>query len=146
DLRFSVAVRSLVVAFCLGVITTFIVVFLASWRASRVNIVAAIRDLPEGRRANPEDATWRGYLRATLNGFAGFGILIVSVLAAIHFRGTGLVPLFLLAAIVGLIGIWVPMLRGSNFGGDERERKEGEHLPIWPLVVGAVLFIFGIGV
>ncbi len=146
DLRFTVAARSLVVAFCLGVITTFIVVFLASWRASRINIVAAIRDLPESHRANPEQATWRGYLRAALNGFAAFGVTLVSVLAAIHFRGSGLSALFLLAAVSGIAGPWLPMLRNSNFGASRAERKEGEHIPVWPIIVGAVLLLAGIGV
>ena len=43
DLRFYVSLRSMIVSFCLGIIVTFVVVFVASWRASRLNIVAAIR-------------------------------------------------------------------------------------------------------
>ncbi len=39
--------RSLIVAFCLGALVTFITVVFSSFRASRLNIVAAIRDLPE---------------------------------------------------------------------------------------------------
>jgi putative ABC transport system permease protein len=141
DLRFSVAVRSLVVAFCLGVITTFIVVFLASWRASRINIVAAIRDLPESHRPNPEQSTWRGYLRATLNGFAAFGTTVISILAAIHFRGSGLAALFILGALSGIAGPWLPLLRGSNFGASRTDRKEGEHMPVWPFILGFVLLL-----
>ena len=39
--------RSLVVSFCLGALVTFLTVAFSSYRASRLNIVAAIRDLPE---------------------------------------------------------------------------------------------------
>jgi putative ABC transport system permease protein len=39
--------RSLVVSFCLGALVTFLTVVFSSFRASRLNIVAAIRDLPE---------------------------------------------------------------------------------------------------
>ncbi|MEO9254168.1 MAG: FtsX-like permease family protein [Tepidiformaceae bacterium] len=146
NLSFSVSVRSLIVAFCLGVITTFIVVFLASYRASRINIVAAIRDLPESHLPNPEQATWRGFLRATLNGFAAFGITLVSVLLAIHFSSSALLPLFLLAAVSGIAGPWLGMLRGHNFGASKAERKTGERIPVWPFILGAVLLIAGIGI
>jgi len=43
----QVAPRSLVVAFCIGALVTFLTVAFSSWRVSRLNIVAAIRDLPE---------------------------------------------------------------------------------------------------
>ena len=42
-----VTARSMVVAYCLGVVITFVTVVLASWRVSRLNVVAAIRDIPE---------------------------------------------------------------------------------------------------
>ncbi len=42
-----VEVRSLVVSFCLGALVTFLTVAFSSVRVSRLNVVAAIRDLPE---------------------------------------------------------------------------------------------------
>ncbi len=45
--QFSAAPTSVVIGYCLGVLLTFIVVTLAAWRVSRLNIVSAIRDLPE---------------------------------------------------------------------------------------------------
>ncbi|CAN5631559.1 hypothetical protein BH23CHL4_BH23CHL4_01360 [soil metagenome] len=39
--------KSMVVAYCLGVLITFIAVVVASFRISRLNIVAAIRDIPD---------------------------------------------------------------------------------------------------
>lgn len=44
---------TLIIAYCLGVILTFFVVTIASWNVSRLNIIAAIRNLPDtsnGRR------------------------------------------------------------------------------------------------
>jgi ABC-type antimicrobial peptide transport system permease subunit len=45
--RFNVAPASVVIAYTLGVLLTFAVVTLSSWRVSRLNIVSAIRDMPE---------------------------------------------------------------------------------------------------
>jgi putative ABC transport system permease protein len=42
-----VSPRSLVVAYCLGVVITFLSVVGSSWKISRLNIVAAVRDLPD---------------------------------------------------------------------------------------------------
>ena len=43
--------RSLVVAYCLGVVLTFAVVIVSSWQISKLNIIAAVRDLPVGYAA-----------------------------------------------------------------------------------------------
>ena len=48
--RFRASTPLIVIAYCIGVLFTFIVVTIASWRVSRLNIVAAIRDLPEPER------------------------------------------------------------------------------------------------
>lgn len=42
--------RSLVVAYTLGVVVTFATIAISSWRISRLNIVRAIRDIPEPQR------------------------------------------------------------------------------------------------
>ncbi|HZQ37226.1 MAG TPA: FtsX-like permease family protein, partial [Dehalococcoidia bacterium] len=42
----TVSPRSLVIAFCLGLLVTFATVLVSAWRASRVNIVEAIRGIP----------------------------------------------------------------------------------------------------
>jgi len=51
EFRFSVATTSLVIGYCLGVLFTFLVVLISSWRVSRLNIVTAIRDLPDEAQA-----------------------------------------------------------------------------------------------
>jgi len=43
----SVSPRGLVVAYCLGVVITFIAVVASSWKISRLNVVAAVRDIPD---------------------------------------------------------------------------------------------------
>ncbi len=144
NLQFSVAARSLATAFCLGVITTFIVVFFASWRASRVNIVAAIRDLPESHPANPEAATVIGYLRGTLNGFVAFGFLTVGFIGLLHYQP--LLPYFLLMLFGGIVGPWVGMVRNHNFGAPAGQRKQGDRLPVWPWILGGLTAILGVGV
>lgn len=57
--QWSVAPSSLVIAYCLGVLVTGTVVIFASWRVSRTNIVAAIRELPETMRTRPTRRLWR---------------------------------------------------------------------------------------
>ena len=49
--------RSLVVSFCLGALVTFLTVVVSSFRAGRLNIVAALRDLPEEFGVNKTVAT-----------------------------------------------------------------------------------------
>ncbi len=51
EFRFNVATTSLVIGYCLGVLFTFLVVVISSWRVSRLNIVTAIRDLPDEAQA-----------------------------------------------------------------------------------------------
>jgi putative ABC transport system permease protein len=48
---FRAAPASLIIGYCLGVLLTYIVVTWSSWRVSRLNIVSAIRDLPEEANA-----------------------------------------------------------------------------------------------
>ncbi len=53
-LQFHVAPRSVVIALCFGLLLTFATVAFSAWRVSRLNIVAAIRGLPDsaqGRRS-----------------------------------------------------------------------------------------------
>jgi putative ABC transport system permease protein len=44
---FHIEPRSLVISFILGILVTFCTILFASWRVSHLNIVRAIRDLPE---------------------------------------------------------------------------------------------------
>ena len=63
--------RSLVVAFCLGALITFLTVVVSSWRVSRLNIVAAIRNVPEEGKAGEGVAGAFGRPLADLRQAAG---------------------------------------------------------------------------
>lgn len=138
-LNVSFTARSLAVAFCLGVIATFIVIFVSSWRASRLNITAAIRDLPETRPIDPDAETWGGYYRAVINGLAALSLPIG--LSLFLFGPVGMVfglPLVL----VGLISPWFYVLRGSSFAAPADHRIP-EPLPRWPWILGLVIPVIG---
>jgi putative ABC transport system permease protein len=47
EIERAVSPTSLVIAYALGVLLTFVVVGMSAWRVSRLNIVAAVRGLPE---------------------------------------------------------------------------------------------------
>ncbi len=60
--EFRVAPASIIAGYCIGVLLTYIVVTVAATRVSRLNIVAAIRDLPEeaiARRRSTLNKVWR---------------------------------------------------------------------------------------
>jgi len=134
ELRTNLTARSLIIAFCLGVISTFIVIFFAAVRASRLNIVAAIRDLPEPIVTNPEAATWRGYARAVLNAAVVGGAIAVSVFA-LYRLPNDFAPLFVIALLFGLVGPYVYLLRRQNFGAPRHERIAGQRIPLWPFLL-----------
>ena len=48
--------RSAIVAYCLGMVITFITVAISAYRVSRMNIVAAVRDLPTPQETNTASA------------------------------------------------------------------------------------------
>ena len=69
------APSSLIVAYCLGVILTFAVVTVASWNVSRLNIISAIRNLPDaanGKRLGVTGLSLRGLALIFLLGAGGY--------------------------------------------------------------------------
>jgi putative ABC transport system permease protein len=96
--------RSVVAAYCLGVVITFIAVVVSSWRVSRLNVVAAIRDLPDVRhqKANRRTLIWPVLM-------VGAGLLLtlagISSSSALPFMG-GVSTLILgMALLVRLLGV-----------------------------------------
>jgi putative ABC transport system permease protein len=53
NVAFAFEPKSVAIAFLMGMVLTFLIVLVASWRVSRLNIVRAIRDIaePEGKRS-----------------------------------------------------------------------------------------------
>ncbi len=84
-----VTARSLMVSYSLGVVLTFFTVTFASWRISNINIVRAIRDIPDPPMQKPD---WRG------RGF--IGTLIRLFFKAGTKRAWVIRPLLLIVAVV----------------------------------------------
>jgi putative ABC transport system permease protein len=60
----SISPTSILAGYCLGVVITFLAVVVSSWRISRLNIVAAVRDLPDASHGRRSWKTflWQGLL------------------------------------------------------------------------------------
>ncbi|MGH2560030.1 MAG: ABC transporter permease [Thermomicrobiales bacterium] len=106
--------RSLIVAYCMGVVITFLAVVVSSSRISRLNVVAAIRDIP--------DVTIHHKRRRTL--IWGIVLLVVGALmtamglgienAFLFFTGMSMVPFGILVILryFGISGRLAPTLVG----------------------------------
>jgi putative ABC transport system permease protein len=90
-IAYSVSARSILVAYAIGVLLTFVVVGVSAWRVSRMNIVTAIRNLQEP----PTEKRGR---RRWLPAIAG--LLLGLLLVAQGMNGQSAVPLALGASIV----------------------------------------------
>ena len=92
--------RSLIIAYCLGVVVTFITVVISSWRVSRLNIVRALRDIPEPT-----------YRRARLRTLV-FGIIAILFGVFLAWVGVsaGLEAPFTLGVSISLLGL-IPVMR-----------------------------------
>jgi putative ABC transport system permease protein len=77
---FTVTFETLLTAYVIGFLLTLITVVVASWRASRINIVRAIRDLPE------PPPTVRAYTYLAYLGAVAF--VLGALLYATTYRGT----------------------------------------------------------
>jgi putative ABC transport system permease protein len=72
EISFATSPENVVIAFCLGMVLTFAVVLVSSWRVSRLNVVRAIRDIPEPDR---KDRSAKGVLLALATPLAGAGLV-----------------------------------------------------------------------
>ncbi len=70
DMVYAVEPRSVIVAYAIGVLFTLVVVAFSAWRVSRMNIVTAIRNLPEPTAKKAGRRRW--LLGALAVGFGGF--------------------------------------------------------------------------
>jgi putative ABC transport system permease protein len=170
DIVFTFSLENMVIAFTLGMVLTFLIVVVSAWRVSRMNVVRAIRDIPEPDR---KGRSVRGVLLAVVVPVAGalavwqgieteqaglylFGISLVIIgvaLLARIFRLPDRVA-FTLAGLA-LVGLWV-----SPFDVGTGGMSEGIDLffisgimivigGVWvviynsDLLLGAVVKIFG---
>lgn len=94
DIAYSVRWQSIAIAYALGVLLTFAVVVFSAWRVSVLNIVTAVRNLPDP----PKHAGRRRGLVGALAMTALGGVLMISGLS-----GAQAMP-FLLGASLVLVG------------------------------------------
>lgn len=125
DISPYVTPRSLIISYCLGVVLTFFTVTFSSWRVSNINIVRAIRDIPEppppgpmwgsrGKLAVVRDVFFRPADRsAWLRRLGAFAVFVV---VAVSLSGPSLAPLFLLA-LAGMWGMYVRWPRSGSLLG-----------------------------
>jgi putative ABC transport system permease protein len=106
DMVFSVKWPSAIVAYTLGVLFTFLVVVFSAWRVSVLNIVTAVRGLPDPPRRRGR----RGWV-------VGAAIIAVGVLLAASGRSSAQAMPFLLGCSLVAVGV-VPILRA--FGVSDR--------------------------
>jgi putative ABC transport system permease protein len=99
EMRRATSVQSLVTAYVMGVVLTFIVVTVSAWRVSLLNIVTAIRNLPEGQKRSGRASLVWGVI------FLALGMLLTySGLA-----GEQATPFYLGTSLVMLA--FIPLLR-----------------------------------
>lgn len=107
--RWSVTTTSLIISYCLGVILTFAVVTIASWNVSRLNIVAAILNLPDTAKKSRQ-----GRIQQTLRGLAMLLLVISGGYLIWLGREYGQTVTFIGGTLLLLgsgwsIGSWLPM-------------------------------------
>jgi putative ABC transport system permease protein len=72
EISFATSPENVLIAFCLGMVLTFAVVLISSWRVSRLNVVRAMRDIPE---PDKKGRSVKGVLLALATPLAGAGLL-----------------------------------------------------------------------
>ncbi|HEX7165561.1 MAG TPA: FtsX-like permease family protein [Acidimicrobiales bacterium] len=105
ELTYSLSGRSLLIAYAMGVLLTLIVVTVSAWRVSRLNIVSAIRDIPEEAESRHRRLRWL---------FVGLGILLGGGMAASGATGKVYLPWMLGISIVILSAVPIIKLLGRS--------------------------------
>jgi putative ABC transport system permease protein len=123
DIRHDLRVRSVVVAYTLGVLLTFVVVTISAWRVSALNIVRAIRNLPEPVMRGGRSVGWI------------FGLLAVLLGLLLAYAGidAGQAAPFMLGTSLALIGA-VPVLRRLGVPDRVAYTVPGVVLVVWWLL------------
>ena len=102
--------QSFVISYCIGVILTFITIFFSAYRASRLNIISAIRDLPDTLQSRTQESRLRVIGRALASPF-------LSLLAAFRYlrrrRGGAFFINLLLALLKILPPVWAALVLWS---------------------------------
>jgi putative ABC transport system permease protein len=106
-IRYSLTWTSLIVSFALGVLLTLVVVVVSAWRVSRLNIVAAVRNLPQAPKRR----------RRRAHGLLAAGLLVTGGLLLVPaYQSESAAALFLGGTLI-ILAV-VPLVR--LVGGSER--------------------------
>jgi len=128
DIRHDFQMRSIVVAYCLGVLLTFLVVTVSAWKVSVLNIVTAIRNLPEPIMSGAK----RGSLLLAIL-LAVLGVLVA--LAGVS--GKQWTPLYLGVSVVIISSL--PAMLWLRFPNRAAYTVPGVALVVWSLLPSDVL-------
>ncbi len=128
DIEARITPRSLIVCYCLGVVITFLAVVGSSWKISRLNIVAAVRDIPDATNPtrNRRTLVWAALLLLaggglTLRGMdsgtaftftSGMSMIPFGVALILRFFGVPSRPVF---TLVGLYLLFFWLLPDDTF-------------------------------
>ena len=131
-LAYNFEPRSLVAAFCLGMVVTFVTVAFSSWRVSRLNIVRAIRDIPEPSMERVSKAWLAGAIFLLFVGF-------VSSLGGIASQNGASLYIGISLFIIGLALLlrWLGVRQRMTF------TLAGVALLVWTLLPIDALEVFG---
>jgi putative ABC transport system permease protein len=123
DIGYSVTAKSMLVAYAIGVLLTLSVVAFSAWRVSRMNIVTAIRNLPEP----PADGRGR---RRWLPGAVAllFGVFLI-------YQGASAVEAvpFALGASIAIISL-APLMRAAGVPDRIARTAAGLALVLWNIL------------
>jgi putative ABC transport system permease protein len=155
DLR--VTPRSLIISYALGVVLTFITVAVSSWRVSKLNIVAAIRDIQEdrARRAGRASLIW-GIIGIVISALAllqgqsansaflfsfGMTLLALSLALVLRFFGAPPRPVFTIAGALIFLYWSLPQQWSEALFGELNGDIEMFFLSGVGMVIGSTLVL-----
>ena len=147
--------RSLIVAYCLGMVITFLTVAGSSWKISRLNVVAAVRDIPEVRSAKRKKSGLAWGVLFLLTGtlltmmgltgeqalpfYAGMSILPFGIARIVSFFGAPSRPVYTAVGLYILLLWLLPRDVAESLWGELDGEMEMFFLSGIFLVIGATI-------
>lgn len=129
NITFHVNPVGFFISYFLGVVITFVTVAFSSWRAANLNIVRAIRDIPEPEPLRGRDTSISGLLKAMVGALWYLvWILLVTLAGVLVFQAfvVGIafygVPVLLVAALLTFF-LWGVRSQGRARGPSEERRR-----------------------
>ncbi len=140
SLAFNVNPQGFVIAYAAGVTVTFATVAFSAWRAANLNIVRAIRDLPEPQLLDSRTASWSNLWRGSVGALWSLGWIGLFVLLGIAAFQLFIFSLtlygipFLLIVPIGALFAYAMRLAARPFGSLDGA-KEWILFGLWGLLL-----------